>query len=76
MMKDENYWEIQDDNGVIHSGSESEMKMAFDIMCDQDVELLIDSWGLTRKKVITLIKEYCVDWEGDLKLIEVHNIYR
>ena len=52
-------YEIIDDNGVIHSGSEEEMTHAFDVMCsplDYDDEEN-DKWW--------------VDWSGDLKLVHV-----
>lgn len=57
-------YEIVDDNGTIHSGSEDEMTYAFDVMTNSDEysQDEIDTW------------EY--DWEGDLKLIQVINSYR
>ena len=64
MMKDENVWEIQDNNGTIHSGTQEDMEWAWDIMlCPGDFHGEdVDEWYTT--------------WEGDLKLVEVHNIYR
>jgi len=52
-------YEIIDDNGVIHSGTEGEMTHAFDVMKspvdfdDEDNDL------------------YWADWTGDLKLVHV-----
>ncbi len=56
------YYEIIDNDGVIHSGSEDEMLHAFDVMKnseyyeDEDKDEY-DTW-------------YC-EWNGDLKLIKV-----
>lgn len=57
-------WEIADNNGTIYSGSEDEMTLAFDIMTNSNT--------YSKKKV----KELQTDWEGDLRLIQVHNTYR
>lgn len=57
-------WEIIDNNGTIHSGSEDEMTLAFDIMTNSD--------DYPKKKV----KEWRYDWQGDLRLIQVHSVYR
>lgn len=57
-------WEIIDNNGTIHSGNEDEMRLAFDIMTDNDAysDEEVDQWAS--------------DWEGDLKLIQIHDISR
>ncbi len=52
-------YEIIDDNGVIHSGSEEEMYKAFDVMTNSDEYSKED------------IDYYGDKWEGDLKLIQV-----
>lgn len=57
-------WEIIDNNGTIHSGNEDEMKLAFQIMTCQ-IEATPDD-----------IECWEYEWEGDLKLVEVHNTYR
>ena len=51
-----NRWEIIDDSGTIHSGSEDEMKKAFQDIKEQEPfsDYSIDGWS------------------GDLKLVEVH----
>lgn len=57
-------WEITDENGTIYSGSEDEMISKF--------------YELTQNRDdddISLSDEEC-SWEGDLRLIQVHNIYR
>ena len=53
-------YEIIDDSGVIHSGSEEEMKQAFDDTVNNktDSEWFIDSW------------------HGDLKLVHIIQIYK
>jgi len=57
-------WEIIDNNGTIHSGSEEEMTLAFDIMTNSE--------AYSKKKV----KEWAYDWDGDIKLIQIHDISR
>lgn len=57
-------WEIIDDNGVVFSGSEDEMTNAFDVMTNPDEHSNDEN------------DEYPSQWEGDLKLIQVHNISR
>lgn len=52
-------WEIIDDNGTIHSGSEEEMRHAFAVM--ESTELYPDEQ-----------EEWSYEWSGDLRLIEVH----
>ena len=61
-------WEILDENGTIHSGSEKEMKHAYDVMT-QGTYLYDDDE----------IKKWCLPdqdgrWTGDLKLIQIHEI--
>lgn len=48
-------WQIIDDNGIIYSGKEEEIRQTF--------YEIIEGHRYTR-------------WEGDLKLIEVHEVYR
>jgi len=56
-------WEIQDNNGTIHSGTQEEMEWAWDIMlCPGDFH------GED-------VDEWYTDWEGDLKLVQIHNIF-
>lgn len=62
---EENQWEIIDSKGVIHSGDEEEMRMAFNIMADPD--------SYSEEQV----KEYdSNEYEGDIKLVEVHAVIR
>ena len=80
MMKDENYWEIQDNKGVIHSGSEDEMMLAWDVMVNVgDLEAYIEDKADTdvdRETLEAIYNDWICEWEGDLKLVEVHNVYR
>lgn len=60
-------WEITDNTGTIHSGTEEEMKKAFDIITN----------GRTYHNYSDAdIREYDTEWDGDLKLIQIHNTYR
>jgi len=49
------WWEIIDDNGILYSGHEEEIRIIF-----SDI--------ITGKNKI--------HWKGDLKLIEIKNIYK
>lgn len=57
-------WEIRDETGVIHSGTEEEMRKAWDVMTNPDEYSLKE------------IKEWQTDWEGDIELLQVHAIHR
>jgi hypothetical protein len=58
------HWEIIDNNGTIHSGTEDEMLTAFDVMGNSDEHSKAD------------IDKYYIDWVGDLKLVQVINVVR
>ena len=70
-----NYWEIQDSNGVIHSGYEDEMTKAFDSMILSTTDLA-ETYDISEKEAVNLSKQWWCEYAGDLKLVEVHNIYR
>lgn len=55
-------FEIQDNNGVIHSGTREEMELAFKVMSDT-------SSGTKEQR-----EEWLTEWDGDLKLVQIHNI--
>jgi len=57
-------WQINDDEGTIHSGSEDEMRTAFYIMTGQ--------LKATRHER----DEWSYDWKGDLELVQVHEVFR
>ena len=48
-------WEIIDNNGILFSGTERDMKRIWDNIINERID---------------------VSWGGDLKLVEVHKIYR
>ena len=57
-------YEIIDNNGTIHSGSEEEMR---------------DAWEAITSPVCNnkeLIEKYYCEWEGDLKLVHVLQVTR
>lgn len=62
-------WQIQDETGVIHSGTEEEMREAFDCMTGED-HFLKENYSPSQ------INQWKTDWEGDLLLVQIHDIYR
>lgn len=72
-----NNWEIIDNNGVIHSGTEEEMIKAFEFMTN-DLAALKEKWKgtYTMREIRNLCLEYGIEWKGDLKLVQVHNIWK
>ena len=70
-------WEIQDENGVIHSGTKDEMEEAWDTIVHSNwsvKELAIDQF-VTQKSIKEARKKWLCDWVGDLKLIQIHDIH-
>lgn len=59
--KPKNMWEIIDDNGVIHSGTQEEMEKAFAVMERPDEHTPEEQ------------AQWFCQWQGDLKLVEVHS---
>tara|TARA_Y100001938_G_C8040182_1_gene405736 strand:+ start:771 stop:956 length:186 start_codon:yes stop_codon:yes gene_type:complete len=55
-------FEIQDNNGVIHSGAREEMELAFEVMCHPS--------SATKEQR----EQYLIEWDGDLKLVQIHNV--
>lgn len=67
-------YEIIDNNGVIHSGGEDEMNIAFEVMTSNDLgDIDIEHKGENWEE---LSRKYSCDWEGDLKLIQIIKRYR
>jgi len=58
-----NNWEIIDNAGTIHSGTEEDMRFAFRVMQEPD-------------KYPKAAEKYNSKWMGDLKLIQIHAIIR
>lgn len=67
------WWEIIDDNGTIHSGSEDEMRKGFFVMTHL-FETIQEEYELNEDETKDLVDEYPGSWEGDLKLIQIHLI--
>jgi hypothetical protein len=63
-------WEIQDDNGTIHSGTEEEMRNAFMTMTNQ----FPDDYSVSQ--IRQLQHEYDCEYSGDLKLVQIHDTYK
>ncbi len=59
-----NHWVIYDDNGIIHSGTEADMKYAFEVM--------IEPMAYSKQER----KSFYVDWKGDLCLSNTTHIYK
>ena len=68
-------WEIIDDNGTIHSGSEDEMRKAFFVMTHL-FETIQEEYELNEDDTKSLVDDYPGSWCGDLKLIQIHSIER
>lgn len=68
-------FEIVDNNGTLYSGNIHEMQLIWDLIT-RDIEDLKCEYRRTySEKHLKLKKEeYKFDWEGDLKLIEIHSI--
>lgn len=64
MNWERNNFEIIDDKGVIHSGTEDKMQRVFSVMIDAEKHTQADK------------DKYCIEWTGDLKLVEVHHVYK
>ena len=61
-------WEVVDNDGTVHSGEETEMRLAFSVMTNSEKENdLLDDGD---------IADYMTDWNGDLKLIQIHSVSR
>lgn len=68
-------WEIRDNIGLIHSGDEDEMNKAFSCMTES-IEYIMDIYDVDKETAEDLQKEWSCRWEGDLRLIQVHAIYK
>jgi hypothetical protein len=61
---------IIDDYGTIHSSTEEEMRLAITAMTDSD------SLVGTKSDILKLKAKYYSPWVGDLKLVEIHKLYK
>ena len=69
-------WEIIDDNGTIHSGTEEEMRTAFKVMISYYAKVIADNMEITIKEADKLREKWLTEWGGDIKLIQIHEINR
>lgn len=58
-------WVLMDDNGILFTGTESEMRKGFDIMT-RDIYSVSENDELMYGK-------YLIPYVGELKLVEIHN---
>ena len=72
-----NNYEVTDNNGVIHAGTQDEMSEAFEVM-SMSSDAYMEQYGseITKSEYIRLIDKWVTDWVGDLKLVHVHNRYK
>lgn len=83
-LTEHNIWQIRDDNGVIFSGTEYEMDSAWDVLTngsedeyiqklqEGDPELIDDTDAL--KEIYD--KWHMASWNGDLLLVQLHDIFK
>ena len=67
-------WEITDNNGTIHSGTKEEMYDAWTVMYFKDQNSIAKILSIKRKQAQELVEKYLCDWDGDLRLIQIHNV--
>lgn len=69
-------YEIQDSIGVIHSGTEDEMTIAFEFMTESLSNLKIHYPSMTMRDIRNKCHEVGWKWIGDLKLVKIINIHK
>ena len=62
-------WEVCDANGTIHSGTEDEMRQAFEVMTIGS-ETFKEEYPEVDYE--DLVEKYVTDWAGDIKLVQIH----
>ena len=73
-MSDKNNWAVIDANSTIHTGTEEDMRLAFDAM-HLTTEEMMGTYDMNSSQAERWILKYKVNgWVGDLKLIQVHAI--
>jgi hypothetical protein len=75
------HWEIRDETGVIHSGTEGQMDSAWDVLTAGSKAEYIRRFQqmdpeLDRDDLEEIYDKWYTTWEGDIELLEVHAIYR
>lgn len=66
-------WEIIDREGTIHSGTEEEMKRAFDCMT-KGFKDIMKEYDVSETVARNWKRDWTVGWIGDLKLVQIHKI--
>lgn len=62
-------YKIIDNQGTIHSGSEEEMTLAYDIMTLSEEEIK-EIYEFDDEEYEKQCNEFKIDWTGDLELLE------
>ena len=69
-------WQIRDQNGLIHSGTEEEMRKAWDCMTLSPEEIK-EIYSVGIREARNLKKEWTsCKWEGDVYLAQFHAVFR
>lgn len=63
-------WEIRDEEGIVHSGTEEEMNEAWSVLTGLYCDLK------SKKKQKILFDKWHYAWCGDIELLQVHDIHR
>lgn len=70
-----NMWEVTDKTGTIHSGTEEEMKEAFNVMRNHNsIPAIQECYNLSKNDAMALIEKYYTEWTGDLRLVQIHDV--
>ncbi len=70
-------WIIQDEEGVIHEGSEEEMDVAWDYMTMNIQELYDYHEGqISKEDLIEGKEKWSYEWTGDLELVKIIKVHR
>ena len=69
-------WAVMDDNGIIHTGTEEEMRTAMDIMRAESAYEYAKQTHIGLHTTKELWDKYDTSWIGDLLLIQIHDRHR
>lgn len=69
-----NRFKVIDQNDTIHSGTESEMLLAFHVM-QWDIDRIRQHYQVTKRTAQKYIKDYKCTFTGDVELVEVIAIF-
>lgn len=68
-------WQIRDDDGVVHSDTEEEIKRAFDFM-KLTTEEIMGTYDMNSSQAEMHKSKWNCEWSGNLELVEVHEVFR